>query len=209
MAANPEKTHYSFEQYLLMLQNGEGRMEYDHGEIYAMAGSTSNHASLSANMWRVLDDALGNDATCRAYVVDKVVRLTPNISFMPDVVVSCDVGDHGDAFLLESPRLVVEVLSRSTEARDRTYKLVHYQVKESVQEIVFISQYVQRIEVVTRAPNGWQFHQYGHGQAFRLNSLDVEIEVAQVYRRLSIPVVVKETEEEYLISSMLAGSDGM
>ncbi|HET8842211.1 MAG TPA: Uma2 family endonuclease, partial [Ktedonobacteraceae bacterium] len=124
-------------------------------------------------------------------VADRVVRLTSEVSFMPDVVVTCDVADQGEAFLLESPRVVVEVLSRSTEARDRTYKLLQYQAKESVQEIVFISQYVQHIEVITRTPTGWDYHEYGHDQTFRLESLDVEIEVARVYRRLSVPIEVE------------------
>lgn len=154
MAVHPQKKHYTFEQYLVFLQNGEGRLEYDHGEITFMAGVTANHATISANMWRELDDALGDDATCRAYVVDRIVRLTPDVSFMPDVVVTCDISDQGEAFLLESPHLVVEVLSHSTEARDRTYKLINYQAKPTIQEIVFIDQYRQHVEVITRTDTG-------------------------------------------------------
>lgn len=195
MAANPEKKHYTFEQYFMLLQNGERRLEYDHGEITLMAGSSANHAAISANMWRELDDALGDDATCRAYVVDRVVRLTPDLSFMPDVVVTCDISDQGEAFLLESPHVVVEVLSRSTEARDRTYKLINYQAKPTIQEIVFISQYSQRVEVITRTNTGWRYHSYGHDQTFKLESLDIEIEVARIYRRLNIPIEVEEPAE--------------
>jgi Uma2 family endonuclease len=196
MAANPAKRYYTIEQYLMLLRNGEGRIEYDHGEIVSMAGASANHATISANMWRALDDALGDDATCRAYVVDRVVRIAQDIYFMPDVVVSCDVADHGEAFFLESPRVVVEVLSHSTEARDRTYKLVTYQAKESIQEIVFIDQYRQHVEVITRTPEGWRYHQYRHDQTFRLDSLDIEIIVAQMYRRLSIPIEVDIPAEE-------------
>jgi Uma2 family endonuclease len=60
LAANPEKRRYSFEQYKTLLQNNDQRLEYDHGDIYALAGSSANHAAISANMWRALDDALGN-----------------------------------------------------------------------------------------------------------------------------------------------------
>ena len=199
MAANPEEhRYYTYEQYLLLLQNGEQRAEYDHGEVSFMAGSTSNHARISFNLCKELDDALGDDTTCQPYMVDKVVRLTPAISFMPDVVVSCNVSDHGEAFFLDAPRVVVEVLSKSTEARDRTYKLVCYQARESVQEIVFISQHVQRVEVITRTPSGWNFHAYGPGQTVYLESLSVEVAVAQIYRRTSVPLKVKEESVEYL-----------
>lgn len=188
MAANPEKRRYSFEQYLSLLRNNDQRLEYDHGEIYAMAGSSANHAAISANMWRALDDALGEDTLCRTYMVDRVVRLTPDVTVMPDVVVTCDRADQGDAFFLDSPYLVVEVLSKSTEARDRTYKLLRYQAKQSIQEIMFISQYVQHVEVITRTPSEWEFQEYGHEDSFLLASLNLTIHVSDIYRRLSIPI---------------------
>ena len=172
---------------MTLLRNSEQRLEYDHGDIYAMAGSTANHTTISANMWRALDDAMGDDTPCRAYTVDRVVRLTPNVTVMPDVVVTCESADQGEAFFLDSPRVVVEVLSKSTEARDRTYKLLRYQAKQSVQEIVLISQYVQHIEVITRTPSDWDYQEYGHEDAFPLASLNVSIRVSDIYRRLSIP----------------------
>src|SRR5947209_3884868 len=98
MVANPEKRRYSFEQYLTLLQNNDQRLEYDHGEIYPMTGSSANHAAISANMWRTLDDVLGEDTPCRAYMVDRVVRLTPDVTVMPDVVVMCNTSDQGEAF---------------------------------------------------------------------------------------------------------------
>ncbi|MEO8971508.1 MAG: hypothetical protein ABI406_07915 [Ktedonobacteraceae bacterium] len=48
MAANPEKRRYSFEQYLTLLRNNDQRLEYDHGEIYAMAGSSAKSSSSAA-----------------------------------------------------------------------------------------------------------------------------------------------------------------
>jgi Uma2 family endonuclease len=187
MALNPEKRYYTFEQYLMLLRNSDQRLEYDHGEIYVMAGSSANHAAISGNVYVALDQALGDDGPCRPYIADRVARMTPDITFLPDVVVTCDLNDHGEAFFLDSPRLVIEVLSHSTEGRDRTYKLLRYQAKESVQEIVFIDQYVQHIEVITRTSGGWDYHEYGYGDIFRLESLDIELAVAQVYRKLSIP----------------------
>lgn len=188
MAANPKKRRYSFERYITLLRNNDQRLEYNHGEIYAMTGSSANHAAISANMWRALDDALGDDATCRAYMVDRVVRLTPDVVVMPDVVVTCDKADQGDAFFLDSPHIVVEVLSKSTEARDRTYKLLRYQAKQSIQEIVLISQYVQHVEVISRTSADWEYQEYGYEERFTLVSLNVTIAVSDIYRRLSIPV---------------------
>src|SRR5579859_5053006 len=116
-----------------------------------------------------------------------MVRLTPDVMVMPDVVVTCAEADQGEAFFLDTPQVVVEVLSKSTEAKDRTYKLLRYQAKASIQEIVLISQYVQHVEVVTRTASGWDYQEYGHEEAFPLASLAITIRVADIYRRLSIP----------------------
>src|SRR5579884_3273579 len=203
LAGPPERRRYSLEQYLMLLQNNEQRLEYDSGEIYALVGSSANHAAISANMWRALDDALGEETDCRAYMVDRVVRLTPDVLVMPDVVVTCNKADQDDAFFLDFPRIVVEVLSKSTEARDRTYKLLRYQAKQSIAEIVFISQYVQHVEVITRTPSGWEYREYGHEDSFSLASLNITIQVSAIDRRLSIPL-----EKRTLIPlEMIEGAD--
>src|SRR5438105_8575127 len=196
MATNPVQQHISFEQYLLLVSNSDQRYEYYDGQVRLIAGGSSNHATIALNFGVALDQALGSDFLCLSYVTDKLVRLTPTKTVIPDVVVSCDIADHGESQIIDSPVLVVEVLSRSTEMTDRFVKLALYQAKESIQEIIFISQIIQRVEVFSRSTTGWIYHQYGAGQNFFLTSLDVEIEVRQLYRRLSTPAVVKEVEEE-------------
>ena len=196
MATHPARQYMTFEQYLLLVNNSDRRYEYYDGEVYLMAGGTSNHAAISLNCGIALDQALGDDAVCRPYVSDKLVRVAPTKTFIPDVVVSCDIADHGEAQIINAPILVVEVLSRSTEMTDRFVKLAFYQAKESIQEIIYISQVIQRVEVFSRTPLGWLYHQYGAGQSILLTSLDIEIEVGQLYRRLSIPAVVEDVEDE-------------
>jgi Uma2 family endonuclease len=201
MAMQPERQYMTFEQYLLLVNNSDRYYEYYDGEVRLMAGGTSNHATIALNCGVVLDQALGEDALCRPYVTDKLVRVAPTKTLIPDVVVSCDTADHGDSQIIDSPILVVEVLSRSTEMTDRFVKLALYQAKVSIQEIIFISQIIQRVEVFSRSTTDWIYHQYGAGQSFFLTSLDIEIEVRQLYRRLSIPAVVEEVEEEGISAS--------
>src|SRR5437763_6912663 len=196
MAMQSARQHMSFEQYLLLVTNSDRHYEYYDGEVRLMAGGSSNHATISLNFGVALDQALGDDAPCRPYVTDKLVRLTPTKTVIPDVVVSCDIADHGESQIIDSPVLVVEVLSRSTEMTDRFVKLALYQAKESIQEIIFISQVIQRVEVFSRSATNWLYYQYGTGQSFHLASLDIEIEVRQLYRRLFIPAVVEQVKEE-------------
>ncbi len=196
MAMQSARQHMSLEQYLLLVNNSDRRYEYHDGEVRLMAGGSSNHAAISLNFGVALARALGDDSLCRPYVADKLVRVTPTRVVIPDVVVSCDVADHGESQIMQAPILVVEVLSRSTEMTDRFEKLALYQMKETIQEIILISQYIQRVEVFSRTDTGWLYQQYGAGQRFHLTSADIEIEVRQLYRRLSIPVAVEQVDEE-------------
>ena len=196
MVMQPARQHMSFEQYLLLVNNSDRHYEYHDGEVRLMAGGSSNHAAIALNFGVALDQALGDDAVCRPYSSDKLVRVAPAKIVIPDVVVSCDMADHGESQIINSPVLVVEVLSRSTEMTDRFVKLALYQANESIREIVFISQVIQRVEIFSRSATGWLYQQYGTGQSFHLSSLDIEIEVRQLYRRLSIPASVEQVEEE-------------
>src|SRR5579859_3881279 len=173
MAMQPERQYMTFEQYLLLVNNSDRYYEYYDGEVRLMAGGTSNHATIALNCGVALDQALGDDALCRPYVTDKLVRVAPTKTLIPDVVVSCDTADHGDSQIIDSPILVVEVLSRSTEMTDRFVKLALYQAKVSIQEIIFISQIIQRVEVFSRSTTGWLYHQYVAGQSFLLRSPDI------------------------------------
>lgn len=197
MVMQNARQYTSVEQYLLLLTNTDRHYEYYDGEVRLLAGGSSNHAAIALNFGVALDQALGDDAVCRPYVTDKLVRVTPTKIVIPDVVVSCDMADHGESQIIDSPVLVVEVLSRSTEMTDRFVKLALYQAKESIQEITFISQVIQRVELFSRSATGWLYEQYGAGQRFQLVSQDIEIEVRQLYRRLVIPAVVEQVAEEH------------
>ncbi len=196
MAMRSARQYISFEQYLLLISNSDQHYEYHDGQVRLLAGGSSNHAAIALNFGVALDQVLGDDSLCRPYVADKLVRVTPTRVVIPDVVVSCDMADHGESQIIQAPILVVEVLSRSTEMTDRFEKLALYQAKESIQEIVFLSQYIQRVEVFTRSTTSWLYQQYGAGQSFHLASLNGTIEIRQLYRRLSIPAMVEQVEEE-------------
>ena len=77
MAIQPTQQHMTIEQYLLLVNNTDRRYEYYDGEVRLMADGTSNHATIALNCGVALDQALGDDANCRPYVSDKLVRVSP------------------------------------------------------------------------------------------------------------------------------------
>ena len=74
MAMQPAWQYMTFEQYLLLVNNSDGRYEYHDGEVRLMAGGTPNRATIALNCGVGLDQALGVDAVCRPSVTDKLVR---------------------------------------------------------------------------------------------------------------------------------------
>jgi Uma2 family endonuclease len=78
--------------------------------------------------------------------------------------------------------LIIEVLSESTEAKDRGVKFAHYQTIESLQEYVLVSQWEQRVEVFRRRDRKlWLLQTYTTDEAVELQSINIEIPIAAIY----------------------------
>ncbi|CAA6823713.1 MAG: Uma2 family endonuclease, partial [uncultured Thiotrichaceae bacterium] len=100
---------------------------------------------------------LSRGSSCTAYQSDIKVRATHFKSyFYPDVVVGCD-DDDADDYYLEKPCLIVEVLSDSTEKRDRREKLLAYMNIPSLQAYLLVAQDRPEVELYYReaAGNWW------------------------------------------------------
>lgn len=62
-----------------------------------------------------------------------------NYFYYPDIIVTCDPRDQETSDHKRFPKLIVEVLSKSTEAFDRGDKFIDYQTLESLEEYVLIN----------------------------------------------------------------------
>jgi Uma2 family endonuclease len=101
--------------------------EYIDGYVYAMAGGSRAHMHIASNVVSVLNGQFG-DGPCIAYALDLATRISASRYTYPDVVVTCADGDQPTTEETEvfEPRVVVEVLSDSTEHYDRTLKFAYY-----------------------------------------------------------------------------------
>lgn len=191
MVAQPEKTQMSVEEYLeLDRSSSDVRYEYINGYAYMMSGGTPQHALIIGNVQGELNRRLElRGSRCLAYPADATVWLAEEIYVHPDVVVTCDEKDLAAMDSLRSPRLVVEVLSPSTEKRDRSDKFDWYRACPSIQEIVFVRTTHPLVEVYRRqsAVGQWLLQIYGAGEDIELLSLDIEIPMDVIYRRVLFP----------------------
>src|SRR2546421_12532355 len=106
------KPYLSVADYLAGERDVDVRHEYVDGQVYAMAGASDRHNRIALNIASRLNDQLADDR-CEAFMADMKVRVTEDLYYYPDVVVTCDP-PGGDPYFRTQPRLIVEVLSPST-----------------------------------------------------------------------------------------------
>jgi len=79
-------------------------------------------------------------------------------------------------YMIQSPLIVVEVLSPSTERYDRTEKFARYMRCPTLEVYILAHQDEQHIEVYRRSM-GWKQERFSAGQAVKLEQLDLELPV--------------------------------
>jgi Uma2 family endonuclease len=191
MVAQEDQTrrHLSVEEWRELLRTSGVKYEYSNGWVYAMAGGSLAHATITLNVQLLLRVALAG-GSCWVHTSDAAVRLSPSEYRFPDATVSCDPGDRptrGNTEVL-SPRLIMEVLSDSTEKEDRTTKFALYRACPSVKEYVLVVTEQQSVEVYRRGEAYWTLQWYGPGEDMVLDSIDVQLAVDQLYQLTDVPL---------------------
>jgi len=182
MVANPSLNYISPEEYLKAEELSPIKHEYRDGEVYAMAGASDSHVTICVNLVGLLRNHVRGNG-CRLYIGDMKARIeTANIYYYPDVMVSCDERDKAFQSFKKYPSLIIEVLSKTTEAFDRGDKFADYRELETLQEYVLISQKRQRVECFRRNAEGiWIFSSYSQGAEIYLASVDFTTTIDAIY----------------------------
>jgi Uma2 family endonuclease len=181
------RQRFTFDEYLQIEELAEVKHEFLEGEVWAMAGGSPDHAAFIGNVTTLLNVQLRGQR-CRVYSSELRVRVkATGLGTYPDVTVVCgrperDPDDRSGHTLI-NPRVIIEVLSPSTEAYDRAEKLSHYQRIPSLDEIVLIAWDRRELEVVRREADGTRSrHIAGPDQTARLTAIACDLAVAEVYR---------------------------
>jgi Uma2 family endonuclease len=177
--------HYiSPSDYLELERDSPHRHEYRHGLAYAMASSTDNHDRISLNILSTIDRVLG-DTHCRFYSGKVKVNYEDQFYYYPDAFVTCDDRDKQDRLVKRHPKLIVEVLSKSTRAFDLGQKFEDYQQIPDLEEYVLVEQDHPWVECRRRQPdNIWETVIYEQGDRVTLQSIDLTFPIAQLYQGL-------------------------
>ena len=175
---------YTYEDYLALEQASNVKHEFLDGEIYAVAGGTPNHAALSVTVSSVLHAQLRR-GPCRVFSSDLRVRvLATGLATYPDATVVCGEleVDPANQDTVVNPRVVVEVLSDSTEKYDRGVKLKHYRQIPALSAVVLVWQRERRIEVWERVMDEtWEPRAAGPGESARITAIDCTLSIDEIY----------------------------
>lgn len=175
--------HYLSEQdYLAGEKYSEIPYEYIDGQVYAMTGASKRHGEITVNISTALRIA-ARGSHCKVYSSDMKVRTAAHKTYYyPDVVVGCE-DDEASDYYLEKPCLIVEVLSDSTEKRDRREKLLAYINIPTLKAYLLVAQDQYEVEMFYREPTGnWWVETFsGLETTLTLPCLDVELSLATIY----------------------------
>ena len=166
---------------------------YIDGEVYAMAGTTKAHNTISLNLAILFREKLKN-SNCQTFMADIKVNISNKKRFFyPDIVVTCDDNDDVNAYDIKFPKVIVEVLSESTEKFDRGKKFQYYRTIPSLQEYILISSQEYLIECFRRTKNDlWTLQTYeGLNEIVRIESLAIDAPLSEIYATLTFDSVVE------------------
>jgi Uma2 family endonuclease len=194
--------HHKFteDEYLGLDRASQERYTYLDGDIFMMAGESDAHGDASGNVYATLHAQL-KGTPCRARQGNARVRSGPvpkpyqsleGLYSYPDVVVICGEVQHLDEHMdvIANPRVIVEVLSPSTEVFDRGTKFERYKkYNPTLTDYVLVAQGRPLVEHHRRGKDGrWSVRTYkGLDASFRIASIGCTLALADVYDRVAFP----------------------
>ena len=195
MIALPDYNYLTPEDYLQNEEKSPIKHEYINGEVYAMEGTTDSHNTIAGNLYTLIRNHLrGTD--CRVYFADIKARLEKrNCFYYPDILVTCDPQDRETSTYKRFPKLIIEVLSESTESFDRGDKFNDYQTLDSLQEYVLVNSQHQRVEIFLRDElRRWFYSSYDEGTVC-LESLNLTLNLAAIYEDVELPITEVKNQD--------------
>jgi Uma2 family endonuclease len=205
-AAQTKRSRYSVEEYLAIERATDERHEYLDGQIRAMAGESPAHGTLSINLIGELFPQL-KGTSCMMWTKDCKVRSglapatghsTKGLYSYPDLVIVCGKPEYHDEHhdVLVNPKVIIEVLSTSTENFDANEKLRRYQTwNPTLTDYLLVAQTEMVVyHYVRQDDGGWSYYVHQGAEAsIEIKAIGCVLPLREVYDRIEWP---QENDDE-------------
>lgn len=173
------------EEYFAWEEKQIEKYEYIDGQVYAMGGGSKNHSLIAVRLTALFANHL-EGSNCETGNSDLRINIaeTNNYTY-PDISVTCDERDRNTTQFITYPCLIVEVLSKSTEAYDRGGKFRLYRNNPVLQDYLLVNSARMEIDLYHKKETGeWLIINYQEGDTIELKSINLSFPIEQVYRGL-------------------------
>ncbi len=170
-------------EYFAFEERSELRHEFFDGLVFAMVGGTDRPNLIVGDFHTLLNVHL--EPPCQVFEQAMKLRIQTERALRhvyPYIMVSCSQADR-DSRYRQQPVFLAEVLSNSTEDFDRTDKALLYRSIPSLEEHAIVFQDIPKVELFRRR-TAWEPETYRIDDTFHLGSVDLDVPVGRLYRRV-------------------------
>lgn len=181
---------YTPEEYLEQEDVADFKSEYLDGLMVPMAGASTNHNRISLNISSVLNFEF-RQQDYEVFMGDVRLWIPEKRSYLyPDVMVIAGAPEYFNnrTDTVTNPRLIIEVLSESTEGYDRETKFRSYKTIPTFQEYLLIDQSEMYIEQFIRLDRKrWSLQDYdAEDHAIALASIPIQLSLTDIYNKVQL-----------------------
>jgi Uma2 family endonuclease len=152
-----------------------------------MSGGSVNHGRIAIKLTALFDAHLEQGGCITGNSDIKINIVNTNNYTYPDASVTCDERDKNTPNYFTYPCLIVEVLSKSTEAYDRGGKFRMYQNNPVLKDYLLVSSTAIEIDLYHKNDaEQWMIINYGEGDTIELKSINLSFPIEQIYRGLNL-----------------------
>jgi Uma2 family endonuclease len=172
----------SVDDYLKQEKKSNIKNEYMSGYIYAMAGASRIHNLIAGAIFSTIRSG-SRSSGCRTYMSDMKLHAkigNDDVFYYPDLMVSCDKSPPSE-YYENNPIFIVEVLSESTEPKDRLEKLGVYTNLQSLREYMLVAQNKVAVDVYRKIGGSWILNTYAEEDDIILDSINISISMKEIY----------------------------
>jgi Uma2 family endonuclease len=179
----------SVKDYLYREARSGEKYEFYDGKISRMPGGTIPHNRICRNILSLLDVTLRNNPKFEVFGSDQKIYIPRyNFYLYPDAIVVAEdpIQSDEEANAIINPVLIIEVLSPTSEQRDRGTKFMEYSSLESLKEYSTIRQEMPSLTTMYRESEGYwlETHTEGIENSVHFKSINVKLTLSDIYRKV-------------------------